>query len=322
MKEQQMKIRIGLACLAAATCLVLGFALTRPNNAASDDKNVKPEANKPASEDEVAITKAVADYSAAFAKGDAAAVLAFWTPDAEFIDDDGKVYRGHDALKPLFTKSLPSFKGYKITSKVTSVRFIKPDVALVDGEQTFTPPQGESDLSRFTSVWVKDNDKWRIRSARDLTPEAAGDTVGGRHLREMDWMVGDWVSEGTDASVYLKVSWALNKAYLTWEYEVKRKKGASSKVAQWMGWDPVTEQIKSWVFDDQGGYGEALWTRSGNTWTADSTGVLPDGSGGSAVNVLKYQDDKTFVWQSLRRQADGQPLPDVEAKFTKQATKP
>jgi hypothetical protein len=54
----------------------------------------------------------------------------------------------------------------------------------------------------------------------------------------------------------------------------------------------------------------------------DSSGVLPDGSTGSAVNVLKYQDDKTFVWQSIRREADGQPLPDVEAKFTRPAAKP
>jgi uncharacterized protein (TIGR02246 family) len=322
MKELQMKTRIVLVCLVSATCLAIAFALTRPNQAAPDDKAVNTQASKAASEDEAAIKKAVADYSAAFAKGDPAAVLAFWTPDAEFIDDDGKVYRGHDALKPLFTKSLPSFKGYKIASKVTSVQFIKPDVALVDGEQTFTPPQGESDFSRFTSVWVKDEGKWRIRSARDLTAEPAGETVAGRRLREMDWMVGDWISEGGDATVSLKVSWALNKAYLVWQYEVKRKQGASSQVAQWMGWDPLTEQTKSWVFDDQGGYGEALWTRSGNTWTAEATGVLPDGATGSAVNVLKYHDDKTFVWQSLRRQADGQPLPDVEAKFTKQASKP
>jgi hypothetical protein len=89
------------------------------------------------------------------------------------------------------------------------------------------------------------------------------------------------------------------------------------KVTQWVGWDPQTEQIKSWVFDDQGGNAEALWVRNGNTWMADSVGVLPDGSTGSGVNVLKYQDDKTFIWQSIRREVDGQPLPDMEVKFTR-----
>jgi uncharacterized protein (TIGR02246 family) len=317
-----MKPRIVLACLAAVTCLALGFALTRTNNAAPDDKGTKGAPDKPASEDEAAIRKALEAYSAAFAKGDTAAVLAFWTADAEFTDDNGKVYRGRDALAPLFNKTLPSFKGYKVTSKVTSVSFIKPDVALVDGEQTFTPPQGESDVSGFTSVWIKDNGQWRIRSARDLTAELPGENLPGRRLRELDWMVGEWVNKGDDSSVNLKVSWGLNKAFLVWEYEVKHKQGANSKVAQWVGWDPQSNQFRSWVFDDQGGFGEALWSRNGNTWTSDATGVLPDGGTGSAVNVLKYVDDTTFVWQSLRREADGQPLPDVEAKFTRQAAKP
>ena len=317
-----MKTRIVLACLATGACLALVLALTRTNQAAPEEKPVKAEADKANADEEAAIHKAAAGYCAAFAKGDTDAVLAMWTADAEFIDDDGKVYRGREALTPLFTKSLPSYKGYKITGKLTSVRFVKPDVALVDGEQTFTPPRGEPDVSRFTSVWVKTDGQWRIRSARDLTPEPPGEMVAGRHLRELDWLIGEWVSESKDTSVHLKISWGLNKAFLMQEYEVKHKQGAGSKVAQWMGWDPATEQIKSWVFDDQGGYGEALWTRNGNTWTSQSSGVLPDGSTGSAVNVLKYQDDSTFIWQSLRREADGQPLPDVEAKFTRQTSRP
>jgi uncharacterized protein (TIGR02246 family) len=320
-KEQQMKTRIVLGCLAAGVCLALGLALTRTNHAAPDDKPGKAE-DKATTAEETAIHKAAAAYNAAFAKGDADAVLAMWTPDGEFIDDDGKVYKGREALAPLFTKSLPSYKGYKITGKLTSIRFVKPDVALVDGEQTFTPPRGESDVSRFTSVWVKTDGQWRIRSGRDLTPEPAGENVAGRRLRELDWLVGEWVSEGKDSSVHLKVSWGLNKAFLVQEYEVKHKQGADSKVAQWVGWDPRAEQIRSWVFDDQGGHGEALWTRNGNTWTSDSIGVLPDGSTGSAVNIVKYHDDNTFVWESVRREADGQPLPNVEAKFTRQASKP
>jgi uncharacterized protein (TIGR02246 family) len=328
-----MRTRIVLPCLAAAAFVALAFALTRTNNAAPDDKSdrvvkgdgdraSKAEADKSDNEDEAAIKKAVNDYSAAYAKGDLEAVLATWTRDAEFTDDDGKVYRGRESLEPIFKKTLPSFKGYRITAKLTSIQLIKPDVALVDGEQTFMPPQGESDVSRFTSVWVKTDGKWRIRSARDLTAEPAGETVAGRHLRDLDWMIGDWISESNDGSVLLNVSWGLNKAFLVWNYDVKRKQGTGSKVAQWVGWDPLTEQTKSWVFDDQGGYGTAYWTRSGNTWTLEAGGVLPDGTTGSAANVVKYVDDKTFLWQSLRREADGQPLPDVEAKFTRQAAKP
>ena len=57
-------------------------------------------------------------------------------------------------------------------------------------------------------------------------------------------------------------------------------------VNQRIGWDPLTKQIKSWVFDSEGGYGDALWTRKGNQWVIKSTGVLPDGRTASATHVL------------------------------------
>src|SRR5262245_20316511 len=101
-----MKTQIALVSLCAALCVALVLALTRTNYAASsnqDDKAqpAKGDAGKDKSEDEIAIGKAVADYSAAFAKGDVAAVVGTWTPDAEFIDDDGKVYRGRETLNKI-----------------------------------------------------------------------------------------------------------------------------------------------------------------------------------------------------------------------------
>src|SRR5271166_2926737 len=128
-----MKTRIVLICLSAATCLALGLALARTDKAPPDNaKNTVPD-NKGAkaeavSAEEEAIRKAFTAYNVAYAKGDLDAVLATWTQDAEFIDDDGTAYSGRKALSQLFAKSLPSFKGYKITGKITSVRFIKPDV--------------------------------------------------------------------------------------------------------------------------------------------------------------------------------------------------
>src|SRR5262245_36755142 len=109
-----MKTRIVLVCLAAGACIAFGFALTRTNHAAPDEKTVKTAAETANADEESAIRKAAAAYAAAFAKGDADAVIATWTADAEFIDDDGKVYRGRETLAPMFTKSLPSYKGYKI----------------------------------------------------------------------------------------------------------------------------------------------------------------------------------------------------------------
>ena len=82
--------------------------------------------------------------------------------------------------------------------------FVRPDVALVDGGMTFTAPRGEPDVTRFTSVWVKADGRWRIRSGRDLTPAPATETVAAHRLREPDWLIGEWVSEGKDSAVRLR----------------------------------------------------------------------------------------------------------------------
>ena len=73
---------------------------------------------------------------------------------------------------------------------------------------------------------------------------------------------------------------------------------------------PLTKQIKSWVFDSDGGYGDALWTRNGNQWIIKSTGVLPDGRIATATNVLTRTGPNTARWASTQRTVGGQLIPD------------
>jgi hypothetical protein len=88
-----------------------------------------------------------------------------------------------------------------------------------------------------------------------------------------------------------------------------------------MGYDPLTEQIKSWTFDSAGGYGEALWARDGNQWVGDAIGILPDGQDGSTLYVVKFTDDQSFSLQMRDREVSGQPLADAEVKYVRKAVK-
>ena len=88
-----------------------------------------------------------------------------------------------------------------------------------------------------------------------------------------------------------------------------------------LSYDPLTDQIRSWTFDSRGGYGEALWTRQGNSWVAETAGVLPGGQTGSAVNVIRYVDDNTFVFQARDRQVGGEPIPDAEVRLVRKSAK-
>ena len=88
---------------------------------------------------------------------------------------------------------------------------------------------------------------------------------------------------------------------------------------QIIGWDPAAKQIRSWVFDSDGGFGMGTWTKKDNRWSVQKSGVLPDGRRSSAVNIFTQLDDSTMTLQSVNRMVDGELLPNIdEVKITKE----
>ena len=81
---------------------------------------------------------------------------------------------------------------------------------------------------------------------------------------------------------------------------------------QIIGWDPVAKQIRSWVFDSDGGFSEGKWTHKGNRWIIQQVGTIPDGGKSSAVNIIKQIDHDSFTWQSIERSVNGDMLPQVD----------
>jgi hypothetical protein len=81
---------------------------------------------------------------------------------------------------------------------------------------------------------------------------------------------------------------------------------------QIVGWDPVAKQIHSWVFDSDGDYSEGKWTRKGDKWIVQSTGVLQDGGKTSATHIFTRVDDNSFTWQAIDREADAEMLPNID----------
>ncbi len=80
---------------------------------------------------------------------------------------------------------------------------------------------------------------------------------------------------------------------------------------QVIGWDPVKEAFRSWVFDSDGGFGEGTWSRREDRWVVRTTQTLSDGSRASAINILKPDGNDAFIWQSTGRDIDGHPQPNL-----------
>ena len=72
--------------------------------------------------------------------------------------------------------------------------------------------------------------------------------------------------------------WSDDKNFLLRDFVIHVQGQPVMTVSQRIGWDPLTKQIKSWVFDSEGRMkGRHCGPRSGNHWFIKSTGVLPDG---------------------------------------------
>jgi uncharacterized protein (TIGR02246 family) len=310
-----------VATAAAVSVLAVSLLvqLPRPADAAGQERS---KAQDSKAGDEQAIRKAGAAYVEAMNKGDLNAMMAFWSPDADYIDESGKQTRGKEALTALFKKGLAENKGSKITGKTNSLKFLRPEVAMVDGSLEFAAPGGSKESNRYAVVWVKSGDRWLISSARDLPAETSEvPSLAYPQLKSLEWLVGEWQDASDKIDVHAVCRWDHNKSFLLVEYEVKRPGVEPIEVRMRIGWDGHNGLVRSWVFDSQGGFGEGYWERQGNRWVVAKAGILPDGGTGSATNVYEFVDQNTFIWRARDREVEGQPLADTEIKFVRKAAK-
>jgi uncharacterized protein (TIGR02246 family) len=281
--------------------------------------SAKAEEDKDHAQDRQAIKQAAAEYSAAFDKGDIDGLLSHWSPDAEYIDESGKLIQGHQAIASLIRNNQEHLKGYKMKLEGSGLRFLTPDVAMVDGKATLVSPEGKEEVTPFAAVWVKSDGKWRVRSLRDLSEDDQKEPVtSADHLKPFEQLLGNWVS--TDKSTDLHCAWTLKKSFILMEYKTKRG-NEEYLTAQRFGWDPVNQRIRSWYFDSAGGYGEAAWTEVSDGYAGEAGGVLSDGRIGSAIYHARMDDHGSFIFQARNRSVDGRPLADFELTFVRKAGK-
>jgi uncharacterized protein (TIGR02246 family) len=298
--------------------------LPHVTQAASDDQDkAKSDQDQPASNTESeAIRKVAAAYIEALNKGDIEAILSFWTPDADYVDESGKMIRGRDVIGAQYKKTLAESKGAKFKGRRHSLKFLRRDVALEDGSVDMTSADGTTSSNRYAVIWTKNNGQWLISSVRDLPAEINElPCLAYGQLKGLEWLVGEWADQSDKIDVHLSCRWFENKSFLVMEYKVSLPGEDPMLVRQRIGWDAHNGMVRSWVFDSKGGFGEGYWKREGNRWVINQAGILPEGGMGTASNSVEFVDQDTFIWRSKDREVDGQPLPDTEVKFVRKAAK-
>jgi len=269
-------------------------------------------------EDEQSIRQATDAYMAAFNKGNADAVLAFWAADAEQIDEAGTSIKGKEALTPIIRNMLADGKRPKLKIKTGTLRLFG-DVAFQDGTGTMTWPDGTMDCNNFSAVWTRKDGKWLLSMVRDTAPVAEDEDATPALVNGLEWLVGDWSYVEKDMKTTVGVKWMKGRKFLSLELAVAIKGEETMSLTQVIGFDPSSNQIHSWFFDSRGGFGEGYWSRRGDTWTVEVAGLTAQAKHGTGTNIYKRVDADTFTFEAIDRELAGNALPDVKVTYARAA---
>jgi uncharacterized protein (TIGR02246 family) len=259
-----------------------------------------PETPSAIAADEAAVRASSAGLVEAYNSGDAEKLAALFCPQAELVDDAGNVFQGRDEIKSIYTKFLETFPGAKMQLNIESLRFASTGIAIEDGTRTVvTSDEENAATNRYTMVHVKRDEGWLIVSARE-EPEDPEPTPHER-LEPLAWMVGDWVDENADVAIAISCDWAESENFLLLDFDARVQGESVMKSRQRIGWDPLRNRVRSWVFDSDGGFGHGDWAQLEDRWVVKSTAVLPDGLTGSATIVIQPDGKDKFIMSGFDR---------------------
>lgn len=306
-----------LASLLLCGSLAGGLAAQVPAQAPSYPSATPAAAERQA--DEAAIRDAVTKFVAAYNAHDAPAVAALFLPGAQIINLDESVIEGRAAIEALFSELFEEQPETGIEVNIDAIRFIGPNLAVESGTTVTVPPEGETPESgRYSVLHVRQEGKWSMAVIRDMPDEP----TGGDHLEALAWMVGDWLDESREGVVRTSCRWADNGNFLLQEIKATPRGREPMEISQRIGWDPLGQRFKSWVFDSEGGYGEGVWTPTETGWLIKFTAVNRDGLQTSATNHIEPLGPDRYQFRSVDRVLGNEMLPPSQVTVVRQPPAP
>jgi len=279
------------------------------------DKSQSKTESKP-SPDEATIRANVAAFVKAYNARDAKAVANLFAPEAQVIDEDGETTQGREAIEKRVEGTFADAPQGRIQLDVDAIHFLGSALAIETGKATVTTSPGDTpDVSRYSAMHIKSKDgKWLLGFVRETEDT---DLTNYQRLKPLEWLIGDWVDESPDAVAITSCKWSDNKNFLLSDINIRIQGSNAMRLTQRIGWDPLTKQIKSWLFDSDGGYGESFWTRDRDRWVVKATAVRRDGTTASMTNIYTPTGKDSYTWQTTDRVVAGEVLPPVEIKVVR-----
>ncbi len=267
---------------------------------------------KEAPQDErAAIEQRAQSYAAAYNAKDLKGLLAHWSPEGVYIDRaSGESIAGREALEKTFQAELESAKESRMEIAVEAIEFVSPSVALEQGTATITTADSEPLLIRYSAVQVKRDGQWlidRISEREVVVPPSHYEK-----LKPLEWMIGQWVDAGEGFTIDITCQWTTNQNFISRRYTVSNEDDVEMSGLQIIGWDAKKKEIRSWLFDSDGGMVKGTWRSRDGDWVVQAVATLADGATGSFTSIFRPTDDGNYTWRKINRVLDGRLLPNID----------
>jgi len=312
-------VLIPLSAVGLAVAMILGLSAAARQSIAQTRAKETAKAERPEApggdEESAGLRQLLQNITKAYNQGDANALADLFQTDAVLIDTEGVEIKGREAILAHYKNAFADGAPVEISGTLKSTRFPtkEKNIASVHGEFHLHDANGGTFANgRFGMLAAREKDAWKIAELRDHWIEHLQTSARIDHLRDLEWMVGDWLDESPDLRVVSNVRWGENHNFLIRTYTIHAIGQVPSSATQWIGWDPRTKQIKSWIFDSEGGFGEGFWTRTNDGWIIKTNGTLPDGGSTSATIIIDAIAKNTVQVRSVDRIVDGEIHPDMQ----------
>jgi uncharacterized protein (TIGR02246 family) len=251
-----------------------------------------------------AVRARIDSYVAAFNRGDVAAAAAHWDESAEYVlpDSDQRIH-GREAIRAALETLSATGEPLRLALSGQRIRLVNDSVAVEEGLARLVSPDKVPEQADYTAIHVKKNGTWYRESVREtLAPVSTSNHEG---LASLAWMVGTWQRQDENESLIIRCQWTHNNNFLSRSFKITSGEGEALTGTQVIGWDASSGSIRSWSFDSEGGFEEAVWHPVGDRWSVKVAAVLPDGRAGFEQRIVTPIGDNTFTWKAVDRQIDG-----------------
>ncbi|MCO8122816.1 SgcJ/EcaC family oxidoreductase [Stieleria sp. TO1_6] len=258
--------------------------------------------------DEATVKQMIGDYVKAFNAKDLETVMGFWSESGVHIDrNSGERTEGREAIQSDIAESFQNRPDTQLSGTVESLRQIKPDVVSINGQVTVSREKEDPVQVDYSAIVIEQDGKWMIDSIEELPvpqPLTSHDA-----LAELDWLIGTWNDSDDDVTITNQFRWSENGAFLIRSFSAQLPEQELKQGTQVIGWDPRSLEIRSWTFNSDGSFGDAVWSKNGRDWLIKSGHTLPDGQAASGTYVLSRNGDDEITWKLIGHEVEGQPQP-------------